>query len=123
MSELVIKLVGFPGDGIISSGDILTLASAKSKVYMVNNEIIITLDLFNDATYYLSLDLNDNSQKIKKYPYFKLESGKHATKNNSYLYDSTLFQICFNDEVLGLNIHSVTNKNILQAILLLIQEA
>ncbi|MCK5177261.1 MAG: 2-oxoacid:acceptor oxidoreductase family protein, partial [Candidatus Aenigmarchaeota archaeon] len=34
MSELVIKIVGTPGDGVISSGDIFTLASAKSNRYV-----------------------------------------------------------------------------------------
>jgi len=33
MKELVIRIVGNPGDGVISSGDILTLASARSGIY------------------------------------------------------------------------------------------
>ncbi len=34
MVELVIRIVGSPGDGVISSGDILTLASARSGRYV-----------------------------------------------------------------------------------------
>ncbi len=90
----------------------LYLASAKSKAYMVNNKIIITLDLFDDATYYLSLDLDNDSHAVNKYPYFKSGSGKLATKNNSFLYDSTLFQISFNDEALGLNVQSIEGNTI-----------
>ena len=33
MVELVIRIVGNPGDGVISSGDILTLAAARSGIY------------------------------------------------------------------------------------------
>ncbi len=34
MAELVIRIVGSPGDGVISSGDILTLAAARSGRYV-----------------------------------------------------------------------------------------
>lgn len=34
MSEIVIRIVGTPGDGVISSGDIFTLASARSGRYV-----------------------------------------------------------------------------------------
>jgi len=34
MSEIVIRIVGNPGDGVISSGDILTLAAARSGRYV-----------------------------------------------------------------------------------------
>ena len=34
MGELVIRIVGSPGDGVISSGDILTLAAARSGRYV-----------------------------------------------------------------------------------------
>jgi len=34
MVELVIRIVGSPGDGVISSGDILTLATARSERYV-----------------------------------------------------------------------------------------
>lgn len=37
MSEIVIRIVGNPGDGVISSGDILTLATARSGRYVSTN--------------------------------------------------------------------------------------
>ena len=34
MSELVIRIVGTPGDGVISAGDVFTLAAARSGIYV-----------------------------------------------------------------------------------------
>ncbi len=90
----------------------LGIASAKNKVYLTNDEIIITIDMFEDFTYYLSLNMSDNSHQSLVFPVTVMESeNKNKAKNNSFIYDNTLFQLGINKFELGLKVQSLTDTN------------
>lgn len=90
----------------------LYMASAKNKVYLVDNEIIITVDYFNDATYYLSVNLYNDFCRTEKYPYCISEFDQQASvKSNSFLFDNTIFQLSVNKDELGLLVRGTTDTN------------
>lgn len=90
----------------------LYLASAKNKVYLVDNEIIITIDYFKDATYYLSLKLDDYKLDTRQYPYFNDESSQTKSVNsNSFIYDGTIFQISTDFDELALKVQRIADTN------------
>jgi len=96
----------------------LYLASAKNKTYLIDDEIIITIDYFEDATYYLSVKLNENICYAVQYPYYIPEFDRQASaKSNSFLFDSTIFQISINNDELVLKVEK--NNRHEQCILLL----
>ena len=90
----------------------LYLASAKNKTYLIDDEIIITIDYFEDATYYLSVKLNENICYAVQYPYYIPEFDRQASaKSNSFLFDSTIFQISINNDELVLKVERTTDTN------------
>lgn len=90
----------------------LGIASAKNKAYLINEEIIITIDLFEDITYYLAINLSDSSSKIVGYPCYIPDSNNLAlTKHNSFIYDNTIFQFSINKFELGFKVQSLSDSN------------
>lgn len=90
----------------------LGIASAKNKVYLTNDELIITIDMFEGFTYYLSINLSDSSHQSLVFTVNNLESENlNEAKSNSFIYNNTLFQLCINKFELGLKVQSLTNTN------------
>jgi len=86
----------------------LYLASAKNKAYLINEEIIITIDYFSGITYYLAINLLQNTHKLQSYP---CDIDNHLAKSNSFIYDNTLFQLSVDKDELSLNIIGLTDTN------------
>lgn len=90
----------------------LGIASAKNKAYLIDNEIIITIDLFDNITYYLTMNLSDGSIKTESYSCLPSDSADLGiTKHNSYVYDNSLFQLTINKFELGLKVQSLIDTN------------
>ncbi len=83
----------------------LQTASAKNKVYLVRDEIIITLDGYGYSTNLINLNLHDNSHYITNYPTtISRQNQDLHTKCNSFIYENTIFQLSINKYELELNI-------------------
>ena len=90
----------------------LYLASAKNKAYLINEEIIITIDYFAGTTYYLAINLLQRTHKILSYPCDIDNQGQLAfAKSNSFIYDNTLFQLSVDRDEVSLNISGLTDTN------------
>jgi len=90
----------------------LYLTSAKNKVYLIDNEIIITIDYFDDATYYLSVNLHNQLCSTTKYVYSIQEMEQDvSTNSNSFIFDSAIFQLSVNKNEIGLKVQSLADAN------------
>lgn len=88
----------------------IELTSRYNKLYVKNNEIIITLDKNRFYTQILSLNLNNCSyifEKIKK-PLFNKK--KMFKKSNSFIYDDNIFLISASKDSLISSIYSLKDK-------------
>ena len=90
----------------------LGITSARNKSYLINDEIIITIDLFDNVTYYLNINLSDNTYKIHSYNCNLSDSSNSAsTKHNSFIYNNTIFQLSINKFEVGLKVQSLSDTN------------
>ncbi len=88
------------------------ITSAKNKVYLINDEIIITIDALENATYLLAINLFNNSSRILTFPYNIPKSNNLSiTKSNSFIYDNTIFQLSINKFELGLKVQSISDTS------------
>jgi len=90
----------------------LYLASAKNKAYLINEEIIITIDYFAGITYYLSINLSQSRHEIQSYPCDIGNRGQLTlAKSNSFIYDNTMFQLSLYRDELSLSIIGLNDTN------------
>lgn len=92
MVELVIRIVGNPGDGVISSGDILTLAAARSGIYATTYRTFPT-------------EIRGTDQSLFQ---LRISSKKILTSS-----DETDILVAFNEKTLKENIASLKKGGIL----------
>jgi len=90
----------------------LKTASAKNKIYLVDDKIIITLDDNGNATKLITLNLIDNSHDIANFAYVNYQPQQPLpTSYNSFIYDNTIFQISINKNEIGMRIVSLGDTN------------
>ncbi|MFK5856379.1 MAG: hypothetical protein QM503_09630 [Bacteroidota bacterium] len=85
----------------------LKLASAKNKIYLVGEEVLITLDGANNTTYLLTLNIQNNTHSFEMYPYNALKDGQISAIGNSFIYHNTIFQLSSNSYELGVSIRDL----------------
>ncbi len=85
----------------------LSLESSKNrlKVYQNGNEITLTIDSSNQATYFLEFDLATKTSSSRILDKTSLEKEIYKTKSNSFLYDDKLFVIKCSSQAMDFSIY------------------
>lgn len=85
----------------------LSLESSKNrlKVYQNDNEITLTIDSSNQATYFLEFNLATKTSSSRILDKTSLEKEIYKTKSNSFLYDDKLFVIKCSSQAMDFSIY------------------
>lgn len=96
-----------------SSPTPVNFAYSFSKLYVINNNIIITLDKSDHATQIISINLDDFKFEVQSVSQPKLNEETIFKKSNSFLVDNSLFQIIYTRNKMVLNVKDYNSKKLL----------
>ncbi len=92
----------------------IDISSKLSKLYIRNEDVIITLDKNKFYTQILFLNLNNGTYKFKKVKKPLFEAEKLYKKSNSFILDDMLFTTTSTKQKLVININNLENNSLVK---------
>ena len=84
------------------------------KLYVGNNKVSITSDVYNEFTFLIDINLSNFSYSVDKFVHPKYETSMIGVKSNSYVYENNLFQMITSSKKMNIQITDLATKKIIK---------
>ncbi|MCF6307751.1 MAG: hypothetical protein L3J09_07330 [Flavobacteriaceae bacterium] len=115
--ERPVKLYDFIRNTVNINNNVPNSIEATSelvKLYVDNNTISITSDVYNEFTFLIDINLTNFSYSVDKFVHPKYETSMIGVKSNSYVYENNLFQIITSSKKMNIQITNLSSKKIIK---------
>ena len=92
----------------------LETTAALTKIYLDHNVIKLTNNTFQKFTYFIQLNLNDNSIQLSKIENTKFEKKNLRTNSNSFVLDNLFFDVYSDTDEIIFNVLETENDRIMK---------